>query len=188
MPRRATPLVAGAHYHVFNRGHNREAIFFEPDNYAYFLRQLRKYVVPDHAAVVAYALLPNHYHLLIQTKSSDLSKAMMTLSVSYTKAVNERYGRTGGVFEGAFRAKLIDRDEYLTHLSRYIHLNPVRLGLVSQAEDWPYTSYPEYLGLRRGTLPQPDIVMSQFQDADHYRSFVESYRPDQRQIIAEWLF
>lgn len=85
---------------------------------------------------------------------------MMKLSVSYTKAINKRYGRVGSLFQGPFRAVHVDRNEYLLHLSRYIHLNPVTAGLVPQPEEWEFSSYREYIGLRNGTLPEPKIVLS----------------------------
>ena len=87
---------------------------------------------------------------------------MQNFAISYTKAMNERYHRAGSLFQGAFQARLVDKDEYLLHLSRYIHLNPVQAGLVKQPQDWVYSSYQEYIGLRKGTLPRPEIVLAQF--------------------------
>src|SRR5688572_24256980 len=112
MPRRTIPLIAGNYYHLYNRGHNRDTIYFEPENYLFFLRRLREYVTSEHASVIAYALMPNHFHLMIQAQTDNVSHAMQLLSISYTKAINARYARTGAVFQGAFQAKPIDRDEY----------------------------------------------------------------------------
>ncbi len=210
MPRRDVPLVAGHYYHLYNRGHNRAPIFFDEENYAFFLRQLRKYVVPTHACVIAYVLMPNHYHLLLQAQTDSLSHAMQLFSISYTKAINKRIQRTGSVFEGVFQAKRVDRDEYLLHLSRYIHLNPVRAELVQQPEEWVYSSYRDYIGLRNGTLPQTEIVLNQFktskqtsevlktsevsrisevsQARKRYQSFVQAYTMAERDRIAHLLF
>jgi putative transposase len=91
-----------------------------------------------------------------------------------TKAINKRYGRVGSLFQGRFQAVRVDRDEYLVHLSRYIHLNPVIAKLVEQPEDWEFSSYREYVGLRAGTLPKTDVVLSQFPSRDVYRQFVGS--------------
>jgi len=187
MPRRTVELYAGEYYHLYNRGNNRERIFFERENYLFFLRRLRKYLVPI-LDVVAYCLMPTHYHLLIMLKEADLSHRMQLFSISYTKAMNKRYDRVGSLFQGAFQAIHVDENEYLIHLSRYIHLNPVMAGLVERAEDWEFSSYREYIGLRNGTLPKSEIVLSQFPSSEAYREFVESYVPDKREIIADLLF
>jgi len=117
LPRRVVPLTPGQYYHIYNRGVNREAIFFERENYLFFLRRLREHLLPV-TDLVAYCLMPNHYHLLVMVKPWEqtsevlkdlgglaprgLSMAMMRLSVSYTKAINKRYQRVGGLFQGAF--------------------------------------------------------------------------------------
>ena len=113
---------------------------------------------------------------------------MQRFSISYTKAINRRYDRVSALFQGPFRALRVDRNEYLLHLPRYIHLNPVEAGPVRQAQDWEFSSYPEYAGLRQGTLPRPDVVVSQFPNRDAYRRFVESYEPADQKIISHLLF
>lgn len=105
--------------------------------------------------------MPNHYHLLVRAEVDNLAVGMHGLAVSFSKSINRRQGRVGPLFQGRFRSKLVAKDEYLLHLSRYVHLNPVAAGLVAKAEDWPYSSYLEYIGLRNGTLPSPGIVLCQ---------------------------
>jgi putative transposase len=206
MPRRSVPLLAGEYYHIYNRGNNGQRVFLEPENYLFFLRRLRRYlrgevqtpetghppgsteVLPVGVTLVAYCLLPNHFHLLVRAHDDELSRRMQRFSISYTKAINERFQRTGALFEGQFQAISVAQDKYLLHLSRYVHLNPARAGLVKRAEDWEFSSYRDYLGLRRGTLPQPDVVLAQFPTPDAYRGFVESYVPRDRDIIAGLLF
>jgi putative transposase len=204
MPRRTTPIIANECYHVYNRGHNRDPIFFERENYGHFLRRLRKYVVPKHAVVIAYALMPNHYHLMVRAVTSELSHAMQLFGISYTKSINKRFDRTGSVFQGAFNAKLIEQDDYLLHLSRYIHLNPVRANLVKLPEAWEFSSYRDYVGLRNGTLPMVDIVLREFarkqtsevsetsevwrEARTRYAAFVNAYRTSDRRRIAHLLF
>jgi putative transposase len=187
MPQRAVELCAGEYYHVYNRGNNRERIFFERENYLFFLRRLRRYVVPI-VDVVAYCLMPTHYHLLVLLREADLSHRMQLLSISYTKAMNRRYDRVGLLFQGTFRAKHVSVNDYLVHLSRYIHLNPVMSGLVERPEEWEFSSYREYIGMRDGTLPKPEVVLAQFPSPDAYREFVDSYVPQEREIIAGLLF
>ena len=204
MPRREIAFQPGDYYHFYNRGVNRERIFFEPENYLFFLRRLRKHLLPV-LEVVAYCLMPTHYHLLVEVKqtaqttqtsevlktsevySAPISAAMMRLAVSYTKAVNKRYERVGPLFQGAFQVRHVERDEYLVHLSRYIHLNPWVAGYVGHAEEWEYSSYPDYLGLRQGTLPALGAVIGQFTSPSAYRQFVEGQAPEANERIASLL-
>jgi len=218
MPRRTCPLVPGECYHLYNRGVNRQRIFFERENYLFFLRRIRKYLVGEgetsevaqtsevHTLVgeretsevsqtsevctttVAYCLMPNHFHLLLCPHDDQLSRRMQRFSISYTKAINKRYGRVGALFQGQFQAVHVDRNEYILHLSRYLHLNPVAAGLVKRPEEWEFSSYRDYVGLRQGTLPRPDVVLSQFSTPRAYREFVESYRPGDRNVVVHLLF
>ncbi len=197
MPRRDIPLIAGEYYHIYNRGNNRQSIFFEEENYVFFLRRLREYLAqPSEPCVtlVAYCLIPTHFHWLLQPHDDDLSHHLQLFSISYTKASNKRYERVGALFQGQFQAKRVDRNEYLLHLSRYIHLNPVQAGLVKQPEDWAFSSYREYLGLRQGKLPKPDIILAQFAAVQTsevfktlevlYREFIAAYLPTDKKHIA----
>jgi REP element-mobilizing transposase RayT len=200
MPQRSISLVAGEYYHIYNRGNNRQDIFFERENYLFFLRRVRKYLVGETqtsevsetsevwTTIIAYCLMPNHFHLLVCPHDDELSRRMQRFSISYTKAMNKRYDRVGSLFQGQFQAVLVDRNEYLLHLSRYFHLNPVEAGLVKQPEDWEFSSYRDYIGLRQGTLPTPDIILSQFPTPKAYQEFVESYKLSDRDIIAHLLF
>ncbi len=187
MPRRAVQFCQGEYYHLYNRGNNRERIFFAPENYVFFLRQWRRYLSAT-CDVVAYCLMPTHYHILVHLKDEDLSHCMQLFAISYTKSVNKSYQRVGVVFQGAFQAKHIERNEYLVHLSRYLHLNPVLAGVVKQAEEWKFSSYREYVGLRAGSLPVPDVVLSQFASRDAYRAFVVSYSPEESKVAEEFGF
>lgn len=204
MSRQAVPLVAGEYYHVYNRGNNRQPIFFERENYLFFLRRVRELLVGDQdpggepdprspgfrgfCSIVAYCLMPNHYHLLVCPADDQFSRHMQRFSGSYTKAINKRHDRVGALFQGPYQALQVDRSEYLLHLSRYIHLNPVEAGFVKQAQDWEFSSYREYAGLRQGTLPRLDAVLSQFPNRDAYRRFVEAYRPGDEGMISHLLF
>ncbi|MGE3803959.1 MAG: transposase [Gemmataceae bacterium] len=187
MPRRTIELAFGHHYHVYNRGNNRQRIFIKRENYVHFLRVLREHFA-EKVAVVAYCLMPNHYHLLVRLDSDDFSRIMHSFSTAYAKAINKQHERVGALFQGPFKASLVDEDEYLMHLSRYIHLNPVRAGLVSNAADWEFSSYRDYLRLRSGTLPQSGIVLSQFGNVEDYESFVREYQEAEREKIEHLLF
>jgi len=98
MPRREITFQPGEYYHLYNRGVNRERIFFEPENYLFFLSRLREHLLPV-LEVVAYCLMPTHYHLLVYLKIDDLSKQIMQpFGLSYTKAINKQQGRVGPLF------------------------------------------------------------------------------------------
>jgi len=194
MPQRDIDLCAGEYYHLYNRGNNRGRVFYERENYAFFLRKVWDYLAPI-LDIVAYCLMPTHYHLLILVKEtvgdSDtpaVSSAMQRFSISYTKAMNKRYDRVGALFQGAFKAEHVGDNTYLVHLSRYIHLNPVSAGLVACAEGWEFSSYRDYVSLREGKLPRPESVLSQFRSPEAYQEFVASYLPQDRGIIADLLF
>jgi putative transposase len=174
MPRRQVNFSPGCYYHLYNRGNDRQTIFLERENYLYFLRQFRRYLVEDTLDVLAYCLMPNHYHFLICLRSLHLSANMQAFSLSYTKAINRRYERCGSLFQGRFRAIEVDSDSYLLHLTRYIHLNPVKARLVERPEDWEFSSYREYVNLRQGTLPKLEALRQEIGTANAYRSFVEA--------------
>lgn len=172
MPRRQIPFVPGHYYHLYNRGNNRQNIFFERENYLFFLRQFRHYLVEDTLDVLAYCLMPNHYHFLICLRSDNVSEQMQAFSLSYTKAINRRYGRYGSLFQGRFQAIWVDSDCYLLHLTRYIHLNPVKAGFIECPEDWEFSSYREYIDLRQGTLPNIEPIRQEIGSAQDYHAFV----------------
>ncbi len=188
MPQNNVDLCTDEYYHLYNRGNNREPIFYDRENYLFFLRRMWKYLLPS-IDVVAYCLMPTHYHLLVLVQEAEaVSRAMQRFSISYTKAMNKRFDRVGSLFQGSFQAKHINENRYLMHLSRYIHLNPVSAGLVESAEEWEFSSYRDYIGERDGQLPQSAIVLSQFESPDRYKDFVEDNLFDDQEIIADFLF
>jgi putative transposase len=174
MPRRKLTFRSGCYYHLYNRGHNRQNIFFDRQNYLYFLRQLRCHLVEQNIDIVAYCLMPNHYHLLVYLHSDDLSARMQSFALSYTKAINQRYQRCGSLFQGRFQAIWVDTEDYLLHLSRYIHLNPVKAGLVERPEDWEFSSYQDYVELRQGQLLSMAEFWKNLGSGTAYRLLVES--------------
>jgi putative transposase len=163
MPSRRTPLEAGNFYHVYNRGNNHQNIFFERENYLHFLHLMRSHLVTNGIDILAYCLMPNHYHFLVYLRDDNLSTAMHGFSVAYTKGINKRFDRSGALFQGRFQSIHVNDQNYLIHLARYIHLNPVKAGFVEHAEEWEFSSYAEYAGLRSGTLPKMDYLKLQFQ-------------------------
>lgn len=140
----ARPLrieYSGAFYHVLNRGLERRAIFREEKDYQHFLSRLleayRKYGMVCHT----FCLMPNHYHLLVETPQGNLSLAMRHVDGFYTQHFNRRHRRVGPLFQGRYKAVLIEKESYALELSRYIHLNPVKASLAQDPQDYPHSSY-----------------------------------------------
>jgi REP element-mobilizing transposase RayT len=117
---------AGAYYHVTCRGNDRRAIFRDDEDRAAFLEHLKESAEIYNIRLLCYVLMPNHFHLLIQTLKPNLSEFMHRFNVSYTMAFNHRNRRCGHLYQGRYHAVIIDKDSYLLELSRYLHLNPVR--------------------------------------------------------------
>jgi putative transposase len=144
----------GESFHVLARGNARAPIFRDDEDRASFLEVLAGVVDTLGVACHAYGLMDNHYHLILQPNAASLSTGMQRLNGVFTQRLNRRHRRTGHLFEGRFKSLLIDRDVYLLELSRYIVLNPVRAGLVSSPEAWPWSSYRAMIGL----APSPTFL------------------------------
>lgn len=134
-------------YHVTARGDRRESIFEDDQDRLTFLTTLEQVIKQFNWTCYAWCLMDNHYHLLIQTPDGNLSKGMRQLNGVYTQASNRRHRRVGHLFQGRFKAILVDRDAYLLELARYIVLNPVRAGMVKAPCDWAWSSYRASMGL-----------------------------------------
>jgi REP element-mobilizing transposase RayT len=173
MPSRRIPFRTHEVYHVYNRGVARQRIFFSAGHYRFFLQRISEYVLPV-ANIVAYCLMPNHYHLVMQLKDESLSESMRSLGCSYTQAINKCLGRRGPLFESRFKAIHVDSDRYLDHLSRYIHLNPLVGGLVKTPERWAFSSLHDYLRPEPEMLSQPALVMSKFTSPADYVAFMNA--------------
>ena len=136
----------GALYHVTARGNRREVIYEDDEDREHFLSILGEVVGRFNWICHAYCLMSNHYHLVVETPDSNLSKGMRQLNGVFTQASNRRHQRNGHLFQGRFKAILVDRDAYLLELSRHVVLSPVRERMVAAADDWPWSSYQAMLG------------------------------------------
>ncbi len=166
------------YYHIYNRGAHKKEIFFEEENYKFLVRLFEKYLEPYCVTVVAYCLMPNHYHLVVKQNSNsngDIGNFLKTTFNAYTQAINNRFGLSGTLFQGQAKVKHISSDEYCVHLIRYIHLNPVTAKLIKRAEDWKFSNYLEWIGKRDGMLMDKNLRNGYFTNGDNYKIFVEEY-------------
>lgn len=139
----------GALYHVTSRGNARAAVFLDEGDFARRQGWLRRTVETYGWCVHAFALMTNHDHLFVETAQANLSAGMQYLNGSYTSYFNRRHRRVGHLFQGRYKAILIESEGHYQEISRYIHLNPVRAGMVGRPEDWPWSSYAGYHWARR---------------------------------------
>jgi REP element-mobilizing transposase RayT len=182
MPYRHNVFAPDQIYHVYNRGVNGMDIFAQPENYRYLLRKVKRLLAELPIALLAYCLMPNHYHFVLRQESEvPISTFMQRLFQSYTQAFNKQQGRRGPLCEGRFRHVHVDRDEYLVYLCRYVHLNPVEAGLVAQPSDWPYSNYLEWIEARAGTLVDRAFVRQYFSTPADYVAFVEDAIPPEKE-------
>jgi len=150
-------------YHVTARGDRCEDIFEDDPDRQMFLSTLEQVIAQFNWLCHAWCLMDNHYHLLIQTPDGNLSKGMRQLNGVYTQASNRRHQKVGHLFQGRFKAILVDSDAYLLELTRYVVLNPVRAGMVKNPDDWKWSSYRASVGLEPATpWLQVDGLLAQF--------------------------
>jgi putative transposase len=135
-------------YHVTSRGDARRSIFRDDEDKERFLAILGIVTKRYHWLCHAYCLMDNHYHLLIETPEANLSRGMRQLNGVYTQSYNRRHRRPGHVFQGRFKAILVEKESYLLELCRYVVLNPVRAKIVKNPRDWRWSSYPATVGLQ----------------------------------------
>jgi REP element-mobilizing transposase RayT len=133
-------------YHVTSRGDRREDIFVDDNDRLALLRVLAQGMDRFNAQVLAYCLMGNHYHFVLHTSEANLSRLMRHVNGVYTQAFNRRHGKVGHLFQGRFKAILVDRDAYLLEVCRYVELNPVRAGMVTSVAEWPWSSYRAHAG------------------------------------------
>ncbi len=139
--------IPGLIRHVMSRGNGRMGIFLDDTDYRQFVFLLGEAVEQFDVCCWNYCLMPNHYHATLQPSRPNLSEAIRRLNSTYALWWNRRHQRVGHVFQGRHKAQIVNREEYLMTLSRYVVMNPVRAGLVTRPEDWPWSSYRATVGL-----------------------------------------
>lgn len=194
-------FVEGGYYHLYNRGVEKRDIFLDEQDHSVFLHYLKKYLNPLSAegsdphplskdiSLLSFCLMPNHFHLFVKQNSiNGITKFVRAICTNYVMYFNKKYERVGTLFQGKYKAVLVDSDTYSLHLSRYIHLNPYP---GSDPKLYPYSSYKYYLGQKRADWINTEEVLSFFKTArkthlkDYlsYESFVDDYKIDSTSIL-----
>jgi len=166
----------GCTYHIYNR--SNEIVFHNRENYLFFLKKIRELILP-YCNIVAYCLMPNHFHLILTIKPEGvtlinnekleemqvLSRAIGTVLSSYTQALNKQQGRRGSHFAHKTKAKILNdaKDDYALNCFMYVHQNPILAKLVDKIENWEFSSFPDYIGKRNGTLVNQQLGLDIFQ-------------------------
>ncbi|NVL90057.1 MAG: transposase [Desulfobacterales bacterium] len=168
----------GAFYHVTARGNERRRIYYCKADYEKFKTYLEGAQEKYGYLLHCYALMTNHYHLIIETPGANLSSVMHYINGSYTTYINIKKKRSGHLFHGRYKAILVDRDSYLLELSRYLHLNPVRAKMVEKPEDYPYSSYRAYISKAKEDLVYRDLILGMVSNTKkdalyRYKKFVD---------------
>jgi len=200
MPSRNTikEFAPDSYYHVYNRGVEKRLIFLDDQDYTVFLGLLKKYLTGEkekgvhrhifknfqgEISLLAYCLMPSHFHLLLHQSNPDsITKFLRRVLTGYVMYFNNRYHRIGGLFQGRYKASLIDKDEYLHHISRYIHLNP------DNYFSWPYSSLQYYQGNKKSNWLQTDEILGLFNDdRAAYLDFVADYEDSKKELdMLKW--
>lgn len=203
-----TPIFGGSYYHIFNRGINRQNIFFAERNYLYFFELLKKYL-SAYIDILAYCLLPNHFHLIIRVKDALIlpandpiflkdriietitdeteigrlvSDQFRRLFISYTMAVNKQENRSGALFESKFKRLEIEDDNYLKYAIFYTHLNPEKHGIGLNFRKYNYSSYQSVLS-SKPTKINRDLVLELFDGQEEFISYHKFLRDEKEAVI-----
>ena len=143
-------------HHIFNRGINRQRVYYNESHYLWFIEKLKNFDRSTDCSVLSYVLMPNHFHIMVYIESeanvSVIKNKYSTTLSSYTQKLNYSIHRTGSLFQKKSKCKVMEDPSYALTGFLYLHQNPLRGGLVSKMDQWPYSSYPDYAGYRNGTL------------------------------------
>ena len=163
-----------AYYHITARGNRREKIFLSNQDRELFLKRFKEMLLKYAMTCYAYCLMDNHYHLFLKTTQPNLSQGIHYLNSSYANWFCNKHQIIGPLLQGRFKSILIDADSYALVLSAYIHLNPLRAGIVKKLEDYPWSSYLDYVNLRKSTITDPSFILKLISN-NHFKA-IRKYR------------
>lgn len=161
MPRSKRNLMDGGIYHVLNRGNAKREVFHKDMDYQAFLDLMKEARLRSPLKFFAYCLMPNHFHFVIECiRAESLSEYMQWLMTTHVTRYNRHYGESGHVWQGRYKAFLVDKDEYLLTVLRYVEANPVRAGIVNTAREWTWSSHRQRIGeISPELLDDPPVVL-----------------------------
>ena len=170
MPRTKRSLLSRSYYHVMTRGNNKNVVFRSDEDCRYYLELLFKYKIEHPFDLYHYCLMPNHIHLLIQTKSAaDFAIFMKKINLAYFYHYKKEYGWVGHFWQDRYKSQPVGKDAYFVQCGKYIELNPVRAGLVLKPEDYIYSSYEYYASGKPNHLVMPDPIYIEMANNDSSR-------------------
>jgi putative transposase len=205
----------GSYYHIYNRGVEKRDIFLDEQDYAIFLHLLKYFLSPAEKEIknplvglynlkyirprplenlagkvelLAYCLMPNHFHLLIKLITySGMTELMQKVLTAYSMYFNKRYERVGHLFQGRYKAAVVDNGEYLLHLSRYIYENPLELFGMTRTVlvSYPYSSYAYYLKVKHANWINTEYILGFFDEKQTYQDFVEDIKTNSRNALGK---
>ncbi len=162
------------YHHLYNRGVNKSKIFFDRECYLYFLKRMKRYKSKYKIQILAYVLMPNHFHIFVKQQTDELSISgfIGSLLNSYTKSVNKKFMRSGALFESKTKSKQITDEQYFVWVIKYILENPVKAKLANKITDWEFSNAKDLLKQRNGTLTDVKEVKSFFQSEKQMAEFL----------------
>ena len=192
-------LISGDLVHVYNRGNNKQQVFFNENHYHYFLDKVNKQIASV-SDVLAYCLMPNHFHFLLHVNedsckikkigslvSTELQNGFRILQSSYANAINKEFSRTGSIFQQNTKFKLLAsksehsyQGTYAEVCFHYIHQNPLKAGLVNKLEDWKFSSFKEYTEQNSDAICNKDLasILLNIKPADLYKISYDAIKPE----------
>ncbi|HEX9934899.1 MAG TPA: transposase [bacterium] len=181
MPRRSIPLLGDHYYHIYNRVIYGRKLFYSSQDYVDYLNLFKQIDFLSSCRLIAYCLMPNHYHYLAYIIDPELfSKKMMFFFNKFLKSLNVARHESGRYFVNRFQAKTVNNERYLIQLCCYIHLNPLKTGLVKSLEDWPFSNYLDFMGKRRGELWDKTFFDKFIGTATDYEGYIRSLWDDSK--------
>ena len=171
----------GNYYHLYNRGCNKENIFPDSSDYEECVKRIIDSNFDKYANIISYCLMPNHFHFLVrQISEVSVTKWIGFVMNGYVQYINKKYSRSGTLFEGRVKSRLITDEQYLIQSSLYIHYNPVKSLLVEKPEDWKFSNYKEWIGTRSSKLVEYEFINERFTAQKEYRDLMMLYIEEQK--------